>query len=179
MKKTILLASLALGMSALAQVPTNAPAGGLKGWWRLDANGNDETSTSTCSNYHSAGTTDRYNNANSASHFDGSSDFIQIADNAALSHYTNLSISVWAKTNGISGTHCLVAKWWQALNPGGNSDTYEVAITGGGLNFATSLNNTTGLSSVPGLLSSDVASWHHFVFVLNIQPGVKSIFFAF
>ena len=101
MKKKILLliavATLGLTAATLAQVPNYVPTNGLVGWWPFNGNANDESGNGYNGTVNGATLTiDRFGNSNSAYSFNGSSNYILVADASALrlsgSDYT---ISTW------------------------------------------------------------------------------------
>lgn len=177
MKKTILFASLVFGLNAFAQIPSNVPTLDLVGYWPFEGNANDMTSNANNGTVHGAtSSTDRYGVRGYAYCFNGTSDYIRVPSATSLSGFANLTISVWAKTNALSGTQCMTGKWWQHLNCGNKSDTYETAINGSVLQFATNFDNITGLSTPPSLTSADVNVWRHFVFVYDNLNASFSVY---
>lgn len=184
MKKSILIMSLVFGLNAAHAQPNNVPTAGLVGYWPFDDNSaNDLTANANHGTINGATpTTDRYNITNHAFDFNGTSDYIVVPNTlsnfSALSGFSDLSISVWIKTNGLTTVQAMVAKWFQTLNcgAGNNSDTYEVALSGSAVQFATNFNNTTGLSSPANLNSGDVQVWRHLVFVFDSGAGTMSVY---
>lgn len=157
---------LALSISAFSQAPAYVPANGLKGYWPFDNNANDiGTNINNGAVYGATPTADRFNTANRAYNFNGTSDYILVPDHPSLSGYNNISISVWIRPDNTYGIRCIVAKWWQYLNCGAKTDNYAVALVNGEIEFATNFNNF-GLSSKPAY-TAPVNVWKHLVFVYN------------
>lgn len=176
MKKIILLGSIFCCLASSATLPSNIPATGIVGYWPFDGNANDigpHANNGTV--YGATQTTDRFNSPNHAYNFNGSSDYIKVPNNVSLSGFTDITISAWIKTNAFNGVQCIAAKWWQQLNCGGNSDTYEVAIDGNNVNLATNLNNY-GLQAYPTLSTNDLNVWRHLTFVYNSSSAAFSIY---
>ncbi len=95
MKKLFLLASLALSLNTIAQVPSYVPTNGLKGWWPFTGNANDESGNGNNGTVNGATlTSDRFGNVNSAYSFDGTNDFINVPEDSTM-ELNQHTISFW------------------------------------------------------------------------------------
>ena len=66
-------------------MPNYVPTNGLVGWWPFNGNANDESANNNNGIINGPVlTTDRDGNANSAYDFNGTTDFIEVADNVSL-----------------------------------------------------------------------------------------------
>lgn len=104
MKKQFLF-FLTLGMlfSLSAQVPSYVPTKGLVGWWPFNGNANDESGNGNNGTVNGATlVVDRLGNTNKAYNFNGTSNYIEIADNSSLDFVNSYSISVWVKISDYS-----------------------------------------------------------------------------
>ena len=108
MRKILLFASLVLSINSFGQIPTN----GLVGYWPFNGNANDESGKGNNGIVSGATlTTDRFGNLNSAYSFDGSNDFIQVADNDILSlTFNTFCISFWININSFTKNMGILAK---------------------------------------------------------------------
>ena len=166
---------LAFSLSVSAQAPAYVPANGLKGFWPFDGNANDVGTNINNGNVSGAvPTPDRFNIPGRAYYFNGTTDYIVVPDHPSLSDYNDLSISVWIKPDDKSGIRCIVAKWWQYLNCGTQTDSYAIALINNQIEFATNFNNY-GLSSKP-TYTADVKVWKHLVFIYNHVTATFSIY---
>ena len=107
---TCLLSFVIAPLSLSAQIPTYVPTSGLVGWWPFNGNANDESGNGNNGTVNGATlTTDRFGVANKAYNFDGTSGSILVADNALL-RPSNISISVWVKTDLSPSTGTILSK---------------------------------------------------------------------
>ncbi|MEO6520872.1 MAG: LamG domain-containing protein [Mucilaginibacter sp.] len=87
----------------------NAPdlKSGLIAYWPLDNNGNDLSGNGNTGTLNSVtAVTDRFGNANSAYHFDGSTSYISVADNSALRlNGTDFTINAWVKLDDYNASY--------------------------------------------------------------------------
>ena len=115
--------------SVHAQVPSYVPTSGLVGWWPFNGNANDESGNGNNGTVNGATlTTDRFGVVNKAYSFDGTNSNIVIADNALL-RPTNITISVWVKTDLSPLTGTIVSKT-NFSNAQGEQYVIDVASTG-------------------------------------------------
>ncbi len=93
--------------TSLAQVSTD----GLVAYYPFNGNANDESGKGNNGVVNGAILTeDRNGNSNSAYHFDGSDDFIEVADADNLHMTDDMSISLWFKSSGTDSFSGLVIK---------------------------------------------------------------------
>jgi hypothetical protein len=162
MKKTITIIAFGLlSISFSAQTPSYVPTNGLKGWWPFSGNANDASGNMNNGTVNGATlTTDRFGSANSAYSFNGSTNYINIANSAiAAFGLQSFSSSVWFKST-----------------IGGTLVRYDNCVTGSGWGVANSSTDLVGLefsaSRVPNNVIEPNAhndnSWHLAVFVRNI-----------
>ena len=93
---------------------------GLVAYYPFNGNANDESGNGNEGTGHGgvALTADRFGNAGSAYRFDGIDDFINVGDNLDQPN-NNFSISVWFKTENITGiSQYIVAKRFSSLGKG-------------------------------------------------------------
>ena len=98
---------------AFSQVPNYVPTSGLVGYWPFNGNANDESGNGNNGTVNGATlTSDRFGNVNSAYDFNGTSDFIDVADNTALRlNSTDFTISVWInETSRASTQESIISK---------------------------------------------------------------------
>jgi len=97
MKKfTIILGIVFVQLSLFAQIPTDS----LVLYLPFNGNAIDESGNGNDGTINGATLTeDRFGNPNSAYHFNGTSDYIEISDDNSLDLTTNFTISVWYKTD--------------------------------------------------------------------------------
>ncbi|MEO6304663.1 MAG: LamG-like jellyroll fold domain-containing protein, partial [Bacteroidia bacterium] len=145
---------------------------GLVGFWAFNNNANDQSINANNGVVNGATpTTDRFGNPNAAYNYNGSSDHIIVPNSASQSGFNDMSISAWINVNAFSGQQCVVAKWYQALNCGNNSDTYEACLVGSQMQFATNYNNIFAFSSPPSFPANTINTWQHVVFISNSTTG--------
>lgn len=102
MKKITFILSIALTLSAFAQVPSYVPTNGLVGWWPFNGNANDESGNGNNGTVNGATLTeDRNGNFNSAFNFNyqnwtwgAGGDYIYIPFSSQF-NTPNLTVSVW------------------------------------------------------------------------------------
>jgi hypothetical protein len=133
-KKNLLLTAIAIfGLATItnAQVPSYVPTNGLVGWWPFSGNANDESGNNYNGTVNGATlTTDRFGNVNSAYSFNGSSDYIQVADATALRlSGTDYTISVWFNETYLVNTeHQAIISKRNPYTPPANLDGWLLYI---------------------------------------------------
>ena len=81
-------------LSANAQVPSYVPSNGLVGWWPFNGNANDESGNNLNGTVNGASlVSDRFGSANKSYSFNGTSNYIEVADNNLLDITGSLTIS--------------------------------------------------------------------------------------
>lgn len=138
-----------------------APSTGLVGYWALD-----DTNTTAVDSSTNANDGSMQNGLDGASNsvagqngtaitFDGSDDFITVADDAALEPAAPLTVAFWIKTN-TSTASVLVEK--------DDDSGYSAQILADGTVKLNVSSNTTFISSTAAVNDDE---WHHVVFVYN------------
>jgi hypothetical protein len=168
MKNKLLFFTIGLVLSIqtlFAQIPSFVPTNGLIGYWPFNENANDVSGNGNNGTVNGATlTTDRFGNENSAYNFNGTNNFIEVADNNLLDLTNNFTLSAWYFTNnqtqfeqtilgkgrdvGGSGYNLL-------FNTDNNGVSYNIQI---GLNSGT-LNTGAGIS----VNQSNSIGWHQIV----------------
>ncbi|MFC2137320.1 LamG domain-containing protein [Bacteroidota bacterium] len=128
------------------------------GYWPLDGNADDLSSNNNDgTNYGALPTNGKDDNPNGALNFDGTNDYIEILETAALEGMAELSISMWIKPNVEinSGTHVFFTKglgWGLMFN-------------NNGIRFLTVCTVNNGDFTHNITLNADM--WYHLVMVYN------------
>jgi hypothetical protein len=101
MKKLLFISILFASMQALAQIPSYVPVYGLLSYFPLDGNGNDANgNANSLTNYGAIPTTDRFNNANAAFSFNGSTQYlINNTPNFIFNPNSTFTVSLWHNRN--------------------------------------------------------------------------------
>lgn len=101
MKKLLFISILFASMQALAQIPSYVPVYGLLSYFPLDGNGNDANgNANSLTNYGAVPTTDRFNNANAAFSFNGSTQYlINNTPNFIFNPNSTFTVSLWHNRN--------------------------------------------------------------------------------
>lgn len=169
---SFILSVIYLIVPAQVNLPAYIPANGLVGFWPFNGNANDVGPHSNYGGVNGAQlTADRFSNPLSAYSFNGTSDYISIPDDPALSGFNDMSISLWVNMNTFNNTdpvQNLVTKWYQQLNCGSNSDTYTAAMLNDYVEWNTNNNNVSLFSSPPQLT---LGQWYHLVFTSSNTLG--------
>lgn len=156
-----LFAVTAMLVAAQAQVPSYVPTDDLVGWWPFNGNANDESGNGNDGTVNGATlASDRYNQANKAYTFDGTSSFLQLGPSAfaALDEMDggDLTASFWFKPNS-TGTLFMNFGWGVHTYFDGSSVVYgHVGIWPD--------NTWYYLNSE---IINDPGTWHHIVIVKN------------
>lgn len=96
-KRNLLTALTILGLltNTMAQLPTYVPTNGIIAYYTFNGNADDESGNGNDGTvYGSTLTTDRFGNSNEAYSFNGTSNYIEVADDNALD-VPNVTISAW------------------------------------------------------------------------------------
>jgi gliding motility-associated-like protein len=154
------------------QLPLNLQ-NGLVGYYPFCGNANDGSGSGNNGVVSGATlTTDRFGNANSAYNFNGTNNYITIANVAANTFTSTFSISVWVKPaigygsgSSPNGTqNQIVSKWGYG---GVNNAAYSLGVDQAGIAF-TGVHNGSASSSVNSSPSTiSINEWHHLVSTLT------------
>jgi len=171
MKLKLLLATLLNVSISFAQVPNYVPTNGLVGWWPFNGNANDESANNNNGIINGPVlTTDRDGNANSAYDFNGTTDFIEVADNVSLSFGSNqITISLWVNIAGYSGISRIgVSKQSGSGNTQSGFNVFYKSGAHGMLARNGSGGVFGGASNTQGIPTS---TWTHVVYVWDGNTG--------
>lgn len=104
MKNLVLPLFLLLLSTSWAQIPSYVPVYGLLSYFPFDGNGNDASANANhLTNYGAVPTTDRFNNANAAYSFNGSSQyFIRNTPSFIFNPNSTFTVSLWHNRNNSS-----------------------------------------------------------------------------
>ncbi|MBL0137485.1 MAG: T9SS type A sorting domain-containing protein [Bacteroidetes bacterium] len=174
MKNVYLLLCFIISLSSYAQLPSYVPTNGLVAYYPFDGNANDVSGSNNNGSVNGATLTlDHLGNANSAYHFDGNGQYIEVPHSTSLDFSTNqISLSFWVKV--------------ESFPTGGFSDILISKQSGSGtsqsgLNVAQSGQNVLGLlvssgsgnfggANVPSN-TSNYNVFHHVVLVFESGTG--------
>ena len=174
MKKLLALFTLLISINCLGQVPSYVPTDSLVGWWPFNGNANDESGNGNNGTNNGATlTTDAQANINSAYHFDGNTQFIEIPHSSSLTFNNNeMSISFWFNIESFPPTwhDILISKQsgsgtsQSGFNIAQTSQTtVSIYISSGGGNFG-------GAPSIPSN-TSNMNIFHHVVITYDNGVG--------
>ncbi len=94
---------------------------GLVAYYPFNGNANDETGNgSNGTTYGATLTEDRCGNPESAFHFDGVDDFIDLGNPAILNIHEAITISAWARVEDATSTNCIISKWKYVIHNQGS-----------------------------------------------------------
>lgn len=114
-------------------------------------------------------TTDRFGNNSSAYQFNGTSNFISIANFTNIAPTNELTISMWAKADGTS-TNCLFM-----LSPDAPSDRcVGCAQYAGTMIWDYGDIGTGGRTMIS--ITSDAVNWHHYVYIVSQSGNKKQMY---
>ena len=177
MKKLTFLTAIFIACSTLAQVPNYVPTNGLVGWWPFNGNANDESGNGNNGTVNGATlTTDRNNVASKAFNFNGTSNFI--STNPSNQAFPNgISISIWAKINGLNtNTDCNLgcAQFLVSRSNDFSNGHFKIAysqnsVATGGQKFWGTINSASGSGNANGTTSYAYpqTTWNHIVLTYN------------
>ena len=103
MRYLFLSSLLALGLSALAQIPDYVPTDGLVAWYPFNGNANDESGNGNNGEVAGASIAGDHLGGQSAFYFNGDGDQINIPYSASLSPTEQVSVSVWCNPETLEG----------------------------------------------------------------------------
>lgn len=156
---------LLLSVLAKAQPITN----GLVGYWPFNGNANDESiNTNDGVVYGATLTDDRFGNLNSAYHFDGINDFINVGNDPSLNMYnTSFTLTAWVRRMVYPGGFTQPIFTNRGLNTG-----FEFGIDGVGNGYeGKSVYVTNNSSGAYGIFRSSslvpLSDYHFVVLVFN------------
>lgn len=167
--KKILLSLFLLGIlvSASAQVPSYVPSNGLVGWWPFNGNANDQSGNGNNGSINGAtASKDRFGNSNASYSFNGTNQWIDVANNNNLNPSSQLTISVWIESIANHTNSGVVGKYNNFNGSTGNGqEQYAIHVNGAGLRLLT---KTTIQKEVvePNVVYNN-GNWHHYVGVWN------------
>lgn len=146
------------------------PRNGLVGEWLFSGNANDTSGNGLHGTVNGATlVADRDGNPSCAYSFDGSNDYIEVADNALLDITDELTICAWVKFT-INARGGIVSKW----NGGwGSNDPQAYDLFTNGTSIGSSINGTGGTDNTNvSTTSLNDGNWH-FV-VVTVQSSLDT-----
>jgi hypothetical protein len=165
MKKSLLFITLFSISSLFGQLPNYVPLNGLIGWWPLNNNLLDYSGNmNNGSNSQTVmGTTDRFNNPNSAYSFNGTSSYITLPHDG----YSTFTLSMWYYMGQALATQ------YPLITNSSNPASYSIFFTGtGGLQFQASW----GGSYPSGISITPWAEWTHLVCIYTQTDNKLKIY---
>lgn len=172
MKKMLPIGLILYGFAAFSQIDLSS---NLKVCLPFTGNANDQSGLNNNGTVNGATlTTDRFSNANNAYQFNGTSDYISLANFSAIAPTNELTISMWAKSD-LTTTNCLFM-----LSPDNISDRCvgcaQYSNSGSTMMIwdygSISGNGRTVVSSIP----VDLSGWHHYVYIVSQSGNRKQIY---
>lgn len=118
-------------------------------------------------------TTDRFGNASKAYQFNGTSDFISIANFANVAPTNELTISMWAKSD-LTTSNCLFM-----LSPDNVSDRCVGCAqysNSGSTMMIWDYGNLSGGRLLASGIPIDLTGWHHYVYLLSQTGNLKEMY---
>jgi hypothetical protein len=160
-RQILLLTTIAIGFTSMAQVPSYVPTNGLVAWYPFQGNGNDASGMgNNATNNGATFVADRFGVAKSAGNFNGSTSFMSVAAPSFTLSYTGaFSYSVWIKkqTQPLAGI---------VLMTGSGASGNFISIIQGGTNqvFGTTMQGSSWTYlNCPHTLNT----WDHYVGTYN------------
>lgn len=148
-----------------ADVRLDIPRDGLVAFYPFTGNANDESDNSNDGTVNGATlTADRHGNANSAYSFDGTDDFIEVADDTTLDIVGNITMSAWVNLSEINSSS-IISKIRYNENIQG-FEGYEIGTNGSSSDYTFFLN---GGFIESGSSSNQTGTWKHLVMVYDVD----------
>lgn len=171
MKKTLLFASLFFTAIAYSQDLTS----NLKVCMPFNGNANDVSGSGNNGTISgSTLTTDRFGNALSAYQFNGTSNYISIANFANVAPTNELTISMWAKSDQTT-SNCLFM-----LSPDNVADRCvgcaQYANGGSTMMIWDYGDLSSGGRTVASAIPIDLSGWHHYVYITSQSGNKKQMY---
>lgn len=171
MRKILQLGFLLCGFTSFSQDLTS----NLKVCLPFSGNANDQSGNSNNGTVNGAIlTTDRFNNVNSAYQFNGTSNFISLANFAAIAPTNELTISMWGKSD-LTTSNCLFmlspdAPADRCVGCAQYSDAGATMMVWDYGDIFT--NGRTTATSIP----IDLSNWHHYVYIVSQLGNKKQMY---
>lgn len=118
-------------------------------------------------------TTDRFGNSSSAYQFNGTSDYISIANFANVASTNELTISMWAKCD-LTTSNCLFM-----LSPDNVSDRCVGCAqysNSGSTMMIWDYGNISGGRTLASSIPIDLSNWHHYVYITSQTGNIKQMY---
>lgn len=163
MKNIFTTIAIVFSLHAFAQIPTT----GLVAYFPFNGNANDNSGNGNNGTVNGASLiSDRFGNANSAYMFNGSNQWIDVANVASLNPSTQLSISVWVESTATQGNSGIIGKWNNFNgSTGSGQEQYVILANNQGVNFITKTSVQKTVTEPAAIYNN--GNWHHFVGVWN------------
>ena len=157
-----------------SNVPSYVPVNGLIGWWDFTGNANDESGNGNNGVVNGAlPTSDRFGSPGNAYSFNGTSDYIEVADSPALRlDNTDFTFSFWVNINTYSSS----ATAFIVKRAVGNLNGWMLF---GNSTFNNRMEFKTSQGMDPSVLSDSTLSvngWHHVVIVYHQSTSLDFYF---
>jgi len=166
MKKLLFLSAFAIvsTISVFAQIPTS----GLVGYWPFSGNANDASGNGNNGTVNGATlVNDRFGNTNSAYHFDGVSQFIEVPhSNSLVINQNAISISFWIKVESFPPGNFGKIVISKQFGSGASQSGYNVYQNGQTQLVLQTGNGGLGYLSVPSNVNN-YNSFHHVVYIFE------------
>lgn len=167
---------IAFAINCNAQVPNYVPANGLVGWWPFSGNANDLSPQGNNGTVNGASLSpDRFANANSSYSFNGTSNYIQVPDDASLDLTIQYSFSVWVNLTdyslspGNNKQRTILSKQRSANNVGYSFRALDIAPNP--LKHGFVGNNFIQTQTMPSVDTLPLANWVHIVYTYDGTVG--------
>jgi len=152
-------------------VVNNTVGSGLAAYYAFTGNTNDDSPNGNAGTMVADATygADVNGTAAQALALDGAGDYMSVADNAAISGLSKISMGGWVKLAGTAGQRVILSKW-----PGGGAGEFQLAVVNGStlrVRFADGTNNVR----VDAAYTFTAGIWYHVYATYNgqNQSGVK------
>ena len=161
----ILALILAFGLGLVTVAPVGASPG-IVGLWHLDDNANDSSGNGNDGTVSGATYVDGM--FDKALSFDGSSNYVQVAEDDTTLDLTEMTIEAWIKVAVAKNYNAIVIKGEDG------AENYELLLTGSGLLYSTIkfTDGTRYYPSVPSAITD--TNWHHVA--MTYKPGEWRIY---
>jgi hypothetical protein len=171
----MLITLCGLSSSTFSQtLPPYVPTDSLLGWWEFTGNANDESGNGNHGIVNGAVlTADRFSNPDNAFSFNGTTDYIEVADTPQLRlSNTDFTFSFWVKLDSFT----IPATGLISKRTNGSLNGWILVANG---TFSDRIELKTSQGSDPSIFSDStlsIGAWHHVVVVYNQATTVDFYF---
>ncbi|MBK6396682.1 MAG: LamG domain-containing protein [Bacteroidetes bacterium] len=154
---TLVFTFLIITSISFAQIPTN----GLVGYWPFDGNANDLSGNNLHGTVNgSTPISDRFGKTNSAYHFNGVSDFIEVSNDTLL-NLPIMSVSVWMRKQSVNNQYEEILSK-ESASPNRNVNYKFQINTVNEMTFYAASDSAAALDNCANTTFT-LANWNHFV----------------